>query len=154
MHLSNNLRGDLNIMRQMKYRYAYGNKLRSNFFRRTERIKNTLFKAHCSSFYASQLGVRCEFEYFRQLRVAYNDCFCYLHGILLFCIACPRQVVTNIDMFHALFRKCLHHFVARCKRSSYRYVFWAMNSCISFFSSFFGRYNKLLGVMRSSIKTI
>ena len=65
MYLSDKLHGDLGITRQIKYLYAFENKLKLNFFRSSERIKNILFKAHCSSVYACQLWVRYIFQSFR-----------------------------------------------------------------------------------------
>ena len=65
VYLSNNLPDHQDMMRQIKYLYAYGKKFRSIFSRSSERIKNILFKEHCFSFYACQLWVRYKFESFR-----------------------------------------------------------------------------------------
>ena len=54
--------------------------------------------------------------------VGYKHCLCYLHGIPRFCSTCPGQVAASIDTSDALIRKCLYHFIARCKRFCYRYV--------------------------------
>ena len=45
VYLSNNLHDHLDIKRRIKY----------NFFRWLERIKNVSFKTHCSAYYAGQL---------------------------------------------------------------------------------------------------
>ena len=95
-------------MRQIKYLCGCGNKLRFNFFRCSERIKNILFNAHCFPCYACQLWARNQSKVLRRLRVAYNDCFRCLHGIPRFCIARPGQVAVNIDTFDPLIGIFLH----------------------------------------------
>ena len=53
--LTDTLSDDCDITRQIKYLYAVGNSLRSKFHKCSIHIKNMLFRAHCCTFYASQL---------------------------------------------------------------------------------------------------
>ena len=55
MFLADTLSDDCAITRQVKDLYAVGNSLRSNFHMCSIHIKNMLFRAHCCTWYASQL---------------------------------------------------------------------------------------------------
>ena len=49
--------------------------LLSDFLKCSVAAKNTLFRTHCSCFYASQFRCNFKSENFRKLRVAYDDSY-------------------------------------------------------------------------------
>ena len=53
--LTDTLSDDCDITCHIKYLYAVGNSLRSKSHKCSIHIKNTLFRAHCCTLYASQL---------------------------------------------------------------------------------------------------
>ena len=55
IHLNQSHTDDNDIMRQIKFLYTAGNRLRSDFSKCSVSIKNKLFRSHCSCFYALQL---------------------------------------------------------------------------------------------------
>ena len=64
-----------------------------------------LFRAHCSTLYASQLWCCYTYESYRRLRVSYNDFYRSIYGIPRYCSVRQYQVEANVDTFDALVRK-------------------------------------------------
>ena len=58
--LDTQLSDDKDIQRQLRYQYCAANKLRASFSRRSNTVKNVLFRSFCKSMYASKLW--CDFK--------------------------------------------------------------------------------------------
>ena len=53
VQLNSNLFDDDDILRQVRFLYGTGNKLKYRFSKCSSVVKNTLFRSYCTSFYAS-----------------------------------------------------------------------------------------------------
>ena len=123
---------DLDILRQCRSIYAKGNSLIRKFYKCSDDVKVTLFKAYCSSMYSSYLWSRYTQASMRKLTVAY-------HGILKKFLNFPRRtsnsllfVFYNVPTFQELNRKYIHSFRNRiCKSDNALIVSILNSSCMA-----------------------
>ena len=81
VRICNSATDDEDIARQVRSLYCYGNMLKHRFFRCSTTVKNLLFRAYCTSFYACQLWCKFSCKSINRLLVAYNDSFRILHNV-------------------------------------------------------------------------
>ena len=79
--LSNNLKDDDDICRQVRYLYGKSYQLKATFLKCSRIIKNILFNYHCTLFYASHLLSKYLCSSLNHLRVAYSDSFRLIHRL-------------------------------------------------------------------------
>ena len=123
---------DLDILCQCRSIYAKGNSLIRKFYKCSDDVKVTLFKAYCSSMYSSYLWSRYTQASMRKLTVAY-------HGILKKFLNFPRRtsnsllfVFYNVPTFQELNRKYIHSFRNRiCKSDNALIVSILNSSCMA-----------------------
>ena len=127
--LTDTLSDDCDIVRQVKYLYAVGNSLCSKFPKCSIHIKNTLFRTHCCTLYASQLWCCYTYESYRRLRVSYIDFYRNIHDIPCYCSVRQYQVEANVETFNALACILLFRFMNRCHRSTNVFVHALLHSC-------------------------
>lgn len=120
--LNNSLSDDADIKRQIRYLYGRANYLKSTFAKCSHNVKNILFRAYCTTFYAGHLWCNFTLAMMKHLNVAYNDSYRLLHGMPRNTSAREMQVNHNIVTFDALIRKSLYKFLCRCKLSENKYI--------------------------------
>ena len=140
VQLNSNLFDDDDILRQVRFLYGTGNKLKYRFSKCSSVVKNTLFRSYCTSFYASNLWCNYRSDTFRKLRVAYNDSYRILHDLPRYVSARECQVSAHVTTFSALIRKSLFLFVSRCFLSENKLISALMTSDVFFRSGYYSHY--------------
>ena len=107
---SNMLVGDY-ILRQVRFFYGTGNKLKYRFSTCSSVVKNTLFRSYCTSFYASNLWCNYRSDTSRKLRAAYNDLYRILHNIPRYVGARECQVSAHVSTLFLCFHRKIFVFV-------------------------------------------
>ena len=138
--LNSNLFDDDDILRQVRFLYGTGNKLKYRFSKCSSVVKITLFRSYCTSFYASNLWCNYRSDTFRKLRVAYNDSYRILHDLPRYVSARECQVSAHVTTFSALIRKSLFSFVSRCFHSENKLISALMTSDVFFRSGYYSHY--------------
>ena len=142
--ICSNRSDDIDISRQCRFIYAKGNSLIRKFYRCSDEVKVTLFKAHCSSMYSSYLWSRYTQTAMRKLTVAY-------HGVLKKFLNFPRCtsnsllfVFYDVPTFQELNRKYIHSFRDRLFKSENALIVELLNSSHMATSSLKRRWFSLL----------
>ena len=91
--ITDDLRNDSDIKRQIKSVYVKGNVLVRKFSKCTAEVKARLFKAYCSSFYCDSLWCNYYSETYRKSQTSYN--------IIL-------RKLSKLDRLNSISEKCLH----------------------------------------------
>jgi len=134
--ISDNLRDDNDINRELRAIYARGNVLIKKFIMCTDDVKVKLFKSYCNSFYSSQLWCSFNVASIKKLQVAYNHVFRKLMKFDRDVSMSAKFVENNVNGFKAVWRKLIYGFRCRIFNSNN-----ALIQCIS--SSVHFLYSKL-----------
>ena len=139
-----NRNDDLDISRQCRFIYAKGNALIRKFYKCSDDVKVTLFKAHCSSLYSAYLWSRYNQSSLRKLTVVY-------HGVLKKFLNYPRStsnsllfVFYGVPTFQELIRKYIHSFRDRISNSDNALIVELLNSSCTATSTLHRRWFALL----------
>ena len=81
---------------------------------------------------------------YNKIRVAYNNAFRLLHGILKYVSARLCQIYANIPNFDAYIRNCLYGFYRRIELSENLIIVAIANSDVLFCSKFFRHFKTML----------
>ncbi|KAG7294937.1 hypothetical protein JYU34_022671 [Plutella xylostella] len=103
--IAEDLKDDADIERERRALAIRGNMLVRRFYRCSEEVKLTLFKAYCQSFYTGSLWVDHTKRSLDILRIQYNNIFRMLLGLPRFCSASGMFAEYQTDGFHAIIRK-------------------------------------------------
>ena len=111
--ITNDLKDNMDIMRQCRSIYAKGNSLIRTFYQCSVEVKAMLFSMICGSLYTSQLWARYTQATMRKLTVAY-------HGIFKKMLNLPRWtsnsltfVTNNVRTFQEVVRNSVFSFSRR-----------------------------------------
>nr|XP_026493384.1 uncharacterized protein LOC113398707 [Vanessa tameamea] len=115
---SDNLSDDEDLERERRALAVRCNMLARRFARCTERVKVTLFKAYCQSFYTCSLWVKYTQRAYSALRVQYNNAFRVLFGLPRYCSASEMFAERRVDSFYAIIRKRSASALQRLRTSS------------------------------------
>ena len=126
--LNSKLCDDEDINKQVHYLYGTANRLKTCFYKCSMKVKNVLFRTHCSCMYACQLWNNFLSSSLKRIRIAYNNSFRFLHGLPRYVSAREHQVLNNITTFDAIRRKMSCSFVYRCYDSNNKLIFSLMTS--------------------------
>ena len=138
--LNSKLCDDEDINRQVRYLYGTANRLKTCFYKCSTKIKNVLFRTYCSSMYACHILS----SILKRIRVAYNNSFGFLHGLLKYVSAREHQFLNNITTFDAILRKMSCSFVYRCYDSNNKLIFSLTTSECFINSSYYKYYSTLV----------
>ena len=108
------------------------------------KIKNVLFRTYCLSMYACQIWNNFLSSSLKKIRVAYNNCFQFLHGLAMYVSAHEQQVLNNSTTFDAILRKMFCSFVYRCYKFNNKLISFLMASECFINSSYYKHYNALV----------
>lgn len=114
--LVDDLKDDDDVERER--RAVRGNMLARRFFRCTDQVKITLFKAYCQGLYTGSLWFNCSRGTLNALRVQYNNVFRMMLKLPRFCSASGMFAQSHTDGFHAIIRKKVASLVRRIRGSS------------------------------------
>ncbi|XP_022830188.1 uncharacterized protein LOC111359005 [Spodoptera litura] len=103
--LADNLKDDMDIERERRSLAVRCNMLARRFYRCTEQVKITLFKAYCQNMYTGGLWVNHTKKSLDVLRVQYNNAFRMLLRLPPYCSASEMFAKARTDGFHAILRK-------------------------------------------------
>ena len=112
--ISNDLKDDLDIKRQIRGVYARGNAIVKCFRQCTPEVKTVLFKTYCTSFYCSQLWCCFSNNVITKLKGAYNRIFRYLFNIVKRVTSISAAMMSySINTFYAVTRNYASGFIQR-----------------------------------------
>jgi hypothetical protein len=126
--LSNDYKDNLDIKRQIKSFYAYGNTLVRKFSKCSTDVKVNLFKTYCCNMYAGHLWSEYSQEVFKRINVAFNNVFRYFMNIKRGCSISQYFVNLNVTGFKPLLRNYINGFSKRLYNSSNTLVSTVLNS--------------------------
>lgn len=115
--LTDDLRDDTDIKRELRSVYARGNVIIKNFKNCCVNIKCLLFKTYCTGLYASQLWWNFNKRTAKRIQVAYNTVFRFLMFLERRASVSGAMVAENISPFKVLLRKNLGNFKQRLDSS-------------------------------------
>ncbi|XP_063391336.1 uncharacterized protein LOC134676881 [Cydia fagiglandana] len=116
--VTDDLSDNLDIERERRALAVRCNMLARRFARCTDKVKVTLFRAYCQSFYTCSLWVRHTQRAYGALRVQYNDACRVLFGLPRHCSASTMFAERQIDGFHAVIRKRAASMMRRVRGST------------------------------------
>jgi hypothetical protein len=111
--ISNNLRDNFDIKRQIRGIYTRANMLIRKFIQCSSAVKQTLFRSFCTGLYCAQLWSNYTKQEFAKVKASYNNSFRYLFGYKKRCSASAMLCENNMPGFDALYRSAIHGF--RCR---------------------------------------
>uniref|UniRef100_A0A2A4K2S2 Reverse transcriptase domain-containing protein n=1 Tax=Heliothis virescens TaxID=7102 RepID=A0A2A4K2S2_HELVI len=117
--VTEDLNDDLDIERERRALAIRSNMLIRRFARCSKKVKMTLFRAYCQSFYTCSLWVSYTQRTYNALRVQYNNAFRMLVGLPRSCSASGMFAKARIDGFHAIIRKRCASILRRMRDSSH-----------------------------------
>ena len=94
--------------------------------------------------YACQLWNNFLFSSLKRIRLTYNNCFRFLHGLARYVSAREQQVLNNIKIFDAILRKMSCSFVYRCYESNNKLIFSLLTSECFINTLYYKHYNALV----------
>lgn len=94
-----------------------GNMLARRFYRCTDEVKITSFKAYWQGLYTGRLWFRCSLGALNALRVQYNNVFRMMFKLPRFCSASEMFTQSRTDGFHAIIIKKVASLVTRLQGS-------------------------------------
>ena len=127
MLISNDLKDDADICRQLRSLYTQGNILLRKFKRCSNEVKCQLFRSYCANLYCASLWCNYKGSTFSKVKVAYNNVFRMLLSVE------TRQVYHayvnfNLDSFQTVIRKSIYRFKQRLLMSSNSVISNIVNS--------------------------
>ena len=120
--ISEDLKDDCDIKRQMKGFYARGNTVIRNFKSCSTSVKIQLFKTYFSSIYGGHLWSSYSKVNFNKLKVAYNNIFRLFMNLKRDCSISQAYVENNVHNFEALLRVFMGSFINRIVKSNNKLV--------------------------------
>ena len=111
--LTDDLKDDLDILRQRKKVFAQGNSLLRKFCMCTVEVKTTLFRSYVSSFYSAHLWTNYSQTVINKLYIAYHNTLKLLIGVNKREHTRPICVGLNVKYCPALMRNLIHNFMQR-----------------------------------------
>ena len=126
--ITNTLSDDRDIDRQCRYFYAKGNSLVRRFYKCSDNVKVTLFKAYCSSLYSSFLWCRYTQATYRKVNVAYHGIFKKFLDYLRSTSNRFVFVYYNVPTFQELLRHHVFSFHTRLLKSENDLLLNLLNS--------------------------
>ena len=115
--LTDDLKDNVDIERERRALAVRGNMLARRFYRCTNQVKITLFKAYCQGMYTGSLWVSFTKRSLEVLRIQYNNVFRMLLGLPRFCSASEMFALNRTDDFYAVIRKKISSLIARLRDS-------------------------------------
>ncbi|XP_045535451.1 uncharacterized protein LOC123721266 [Papilio machaon] len=115
--ITTDLKDDCDIERERRALSVRANMIARRFARCSKEVKITLFRAYCTSFYASSLWATYKQKSYNDLRVQYNNAFRVLMGLPRFCSASAMFAEARVDCFYATMRKRCASLVRRVRAS-------------------------------------
>ena len=116
------LRNDMNdcddMKRQLCAIYAKGNMMLRKFNRCSDKVKVTLFKAHCMNLYCCPLWICFNNRMYQKVKVAYNNIFRHMFGIRRREHVSCHYVSANILPFNVIIRKSIFNLKSRIENNS------------------------------------
>ncbi|CAH2236384.1 jg10764 [Pararge aegeria aegeria] len=94
------------------------NMIARKFSRCTRKVKLTLFRAYCQTFYTCSLWVSYTQRAYNDLRIQYNNGFRVLLGLPRSCSASQMFAENHVDDFYAIMRKRSASMMSRMRGSS------------------------------------
>ena len=113
-----NKKDDEDMLIQMRSLYAKSNKVIRMFNHCTVGVKLLLIKSYCTSFYCGYLWSDYKAKTFSKLRVAFNNVYRRVLGLLTWSSASKMYATQNIEIFEALLPKVIYGFIQRFEDSS------------------------------------
>ena len=110
--ITDNLKDNDDINRQLHAIYARGNVIIRRFSNCTDKVKIKLFNAYCRSLYCSQLWCNFNIASLKKLQCAYNHIFRMLMKLERDVSMSAKFVENNVDGIKAVWRKLIFGF--RC----------------------------------------
>ncbi|XP_045539177.1 uncharacterized protein LOC123722186 [Papilio machaon] len=115
--ITTDLNDDCDIERERRALSVRANMIARRFARCSKEVKITLFRAYCTSFYASSLWASYKQKSYNALRVQYNNAFRLLMGLPRFCSASGMFAKARVDCFYGTMRKKCASLVRRVRAS-------------------------------------
>ena len=116
--ISDNLKDDCDIKRQIKALYARGNMLTHKFHFCSDNVKRCLFRTFCTSNYGCEMWSNFSNSSYRKINVAYNSIFRKFMKFERDCSISAKFVQSNIDCFKVLVRKAAYSLRCRLHMSN------------------------------------
>lgn len=116
--LASDLKDDDDIERERRALAVRANMIARRFARCSRQVKITLFRSHCTSFYACNLWAVYTQKSYSDLRIQYNNAFRVLMGLPRFCSASGMFAEHRVDCFYATMRKRCASLVRRVRAST------------------------------------
>jgi exonuclease III len=120
--ISNNLKDNEDIARQVKSVYLKGNTVLRKFKQCNDEVKCKLFKAYCTNFYCSSLWCTFTLKSMDRLKVAYNNIFRLLLGLPRWCSASTMFALADVPSFSTVLRKQRYSLLSRVQKSTNSFV--------------------------------
>ena len=111
--ITDNLKDDNDMCRQVKSVYAKGNILVRKFYKCSMEVKARLFKAYCCSFYCDQLWCNFNSQTYRKLQTSYNTIVRYLFNLDRRDSISQKCLYLGIDCLKVLLRRDVFSFRER-----------------------------------------
>jgi hypothetical protein len=116
--VTSDLKDDMDIERERRALSVRANMVARRFARCTAKVKITLFKAFCTTFYTSSLWVSYTQKQYSAFRVQYNNAFRVLLGLPRRCSASGMFAESQVDCFYTTMRKRSASLARRLRASS------------------------------------
>jgi hypothetical protein len=131
--ICNNLKDDHDMLNQIKSLYCRSNMLSRKFFKCSDYIKCSLFKAYCSNLYCGSLWFKYTQGAYNRLRVAFNNSCRIVLSLPMRCSASQMFVYSGIRSLGELIRKQCYSLMTSMFFSAILFLcvtFEAMVSCL------------------------
>ena len=147
VQLSQDVKDELDMKKQMKSIYARGNGLIRQFKHCNSDVKVKLFKSYCSSVYACALWKNYTKSVYKKVKGAYSNIFRHLLKFDRTIDSCELMVNNKVDTFNVIIRKLV--FSLRCRLlNSDNSLVKTVIGCQFFYSSpMFNHWETSLGKM-------
>lgn len=144
VHITDTLKDDDDISRQLRSFYARSNFLLRNFNACSIQVKAKLFTAFCANMYCGHLWSSHKKASLTKIIVAYNNCFRRLMGLERFCSASTMFVTNTVSSFGELLRRYVYKFKQRIMASNNTIVSCVMYSAFYNDVSIWRSWNSIL----------
>ena len=144
LELSDDLKDDQDLMRQLRCIYSYGNMITKKFKCCSDDIKIKLFKTYCCNFYGSHLWCNYKASTYNKIKVAFNNVFRSLMSVSRGTSISAIYVANNIDAFPVILRKSVFRFRTRLLCSSNCLINTVINSVFYNESSLCKKWQEIL----------
>ena len=143
-YITNDLRDDIDIQRQIKKLYAQGNILLRKFHMCSVGAKVLLFRSYCSSLYACQLWWKYNKSTINKLNVTYHNVLKMFIGVPKFESSSLVCSIYNVQCCQSVRRNLIYNFMRRVSKCNNSVIVSLISSSLYFTSEIRNHWYQLL----------